>query len=86
MTEMTFTDEEMSQLRTLLEHPHHVVRHKALILILKSQKIPHHTIAQIADVCENTVRNYFEVYQEGGVEKLKTINFYKPQSSLKLAW
>lgn len=53
------------------------------MLILKSKKIPHHKIAQITDVCENTVRRCFETYQQGGIEKLKTLNFYQPQSRLK---
>jgi transposase len=50
---------------------------------LKSEKIPHHKIATIADVCENTVRRFFSAYKEGGVEKLITLNFHHPQSSLK---
>jgi len=82
--EITFSDNEISQLRALqIQHPHHVVRRRALILILKSQKIPHYIIARIAGISENTIRNYFEAYKKGGVEQLKTKNFYKPESSLK---
>lgn len=81
--EITFSDAEVARLQALQKHPHHVVRRKALVLILKSQKIAHCKIAQIADVCENTVRQCFETYQQGGIEKLKTLNFRQPQSSLK---
>ena len=84
MIEITFSDKEISQLQELqTQHPHHVVRRRALILILKSQKISHYIIARIADVSENTVRNCFEAYQKGGVEQVKATNFYKPESSLK---
>jgi len=82
--EITFSDAEISQLQALQQtHPHHVIRERALIVLLKSQKIPHHDIASIADVCENTVRHYLEAYKEGGLDKLKALNFRKPQSRLK---
>jgi hypothetical protein len=72
--EIAFSDAEVAELQALQRHPHHVVRRKALVLILKSQKIAHCKIAQIADVCENTVRQCFETYQQGGIEKLKRLN------------
>ena len=83
MIKISFSDEALSQLQGLQLHPHHVVRRNALILILKSQKVSHHKIAKIADVCENTVRHCFDTYREGGIEKVKTLNFYQPQSKLK---
>lgn len=84
MIEITFSDKEISQLQVLqAQHPHHVVRRRALILILKSQKIPHYIISRIADVSENTVRNCLEAYQKGGAEQLTVTNFYKPESRLK---
>ena len=76
MIEIKFSDTEISKLKRLhVYHPHHVVRHRALILILKSENIPHHKIATIADVCENTVRDCFLAYKEGGIKKLITLNF-----------
>lgn len=83
MIEITFSDESVAALRELQRHPHHVVRRRALTLLLKSQNIAHHKIAQITDVCENTVRHCLETYQQGGLEKLKTLSFYQPQSRLK---
>lgn len=84
MIKIAFTDESVAALQKLQRHPHHVVRHRALILILKSQGIAHHKIAKITDVCENTVRHWLETYQQqDGLEKLTDINFYQPQSSLK---
>jgi transposase len=63
-------------------HPHPHVQNKMEVLLLKSEKLPHHQIARIADVCENTVRAYLEEYQHGGIAALKELHFYKPESSL----
>jgi len=52
-------------------------------MILKNHEVPHHKIAEIADVCENTVRNCLRAYQQGGIELLMITNFNKPQSKLK---
>lgn len=83
MIEITFSDEAVAALQELQGHPHHVVRRRALMLILKSQKIAHYKIARITDVCENTVRHCLKAYQQGGLERLKTLSFYQPQSRLK---
>jgi transposase len=83
MIKITFSDESIAALQELQKHPHHAVRQRALILLLKSQKIPHYKIAEITNVCENTVRHYLELYRKWGLEKLKTLNFYQPQCRLK---
>lgn len=84
MIKLTFTDEELSKLRKIRnEHPHPVLRRRALVMLLKYEEIPHHKIASIVGISENTVRNYFEMYLRGGLESLMTINFRKPQSKLK---
>ena len=36
----------------------------------------------LSGVSENTIRDYFELYQQGGVEKLKELNYYQPSSQL----
>lgn len=83
MIEITFSDESVAALQELQMHPHHVVRRRGLVLLLKSQKIPHYKITQIMGICENTVRHCLKTYQQGGLEKLKTLNFHEPQSCLK---
>ena len=83
MIQITFTEAGVLELRELEKHPHHVVRRRALTLILKSNGIEHHKIAKIVGISENTVRRYFLDYQEGGVEKLKALNFYQCQSTCK---
>ncbi len=49
---------------------------------LKAHQLQHGQIAQLAGVSENTMRDYLELYQAGGVEKLKELNFYRPVGAL----
>ena len=84
MIELNISEKDILILKDLqCQHPHHVVRQRALILLLKHQKIPHHKIAAIVGTCENTVRRCFFGYLQGGIEFVTTINFYKPKSKLK---
>jgi transposase len=53
------------------------------VLWLKSQKISHPKICQLAGISPNTLLTYLRDYQEGGIEKLKEINFYRPKSELE---
>ena len=43
----------------------------------------HKDIAEIIGITENTLRDYFELYEQGGIEKLKEIHYYRPESELK---
>lgn len=52
-------------------------------LWLKSHALPHGLIAQLAGVSENTMRDHFRLYQEGGLERLKETHFYQPESELQ---
>jgi transposase len=83
MIEIEFSNEQVNQLRELhLQHPHPVVRCRALTLVLKSQNIAHHKIADTVGLCTNTVREYFGMYQQGGIDQLTMISFRKPESKL----
>ena len=55
---------------------------KMEVLLLKSQGLLHQDIARIVGISGNTVRSYLRDYQVGGIEKLKEIRFYQPQSEL----
>jgi len=63
-------------------HIHPRVQQKMEVLWLKSNKIPHKKIAEIAGVSENTVTEYIRQYKQGGLEKLREIKFNKPVSEL----
>ena len=83
LMEMEFNETEQELLHhERFHHEHPRVRQKMEIVYLKSQGLPHSEIAQLTRVCENTVRRYLGEYQEGGIDKLKEIRFYRPQSQL----
>ena len=52
-------------------------------LWLKSHALPHALIATLAGVSENTMRDDFRLYQEGGLDRLKETHFYHPESELQ---
>jgi transposase len=64
-------------------HPVPLVQRRMEVLWLKSHDLPHALIAELGGVSENTMREYFRLYEEGGVEKLKEVNFYRPESALQ---
>jgi len=59
-----------------------LVQRRMEALWLKGHGLPHGQIAELVGVTENTIREYFELYQQGGLEKLKELNYYRPQSKL----
>ena len=63
-------------------HPHPRVQQRMEALWLKSQGVPHHQIAQLCAISANTLLSYLKLYQMGGVEALKHLNFHCPQSAL----
>ena len=64
-------------------HPHPRVQLKMEVMWLKSQGLRNSEVALLAGVSENTVRKYLREYEEGGLEKLKEIRFYRPKSELE---
>jgi transposase len=83
MIRIEFSEEEKKELRKWrYAHPHPRVQRKMEALLLKSQGLSHGEIGSIVGVSQKTLRGYFEDYQKGGIEKLKEIKFYQPQSEL----
>jgi transposase len=64
-------------------HPVPLVQRRMEVLWLKSHDLPHALIAALAGVSENTMREHFRLYLEGGVDKLKEVNIYRPESELQ---
>ena len=84
MIKLNISKEDFFQLETWQkEHPHPHVRRKALVLIMKYHQTPHQQIAKVVGICKNTVREYFYAYKKEGLESVKRIQFYQPQSLLK---
>lgn len=84
MIHIEFTEEERQTLNyARYHHPHPMVQRKMEALWLKSKGLSHKDIAMLADVSPNTLRSYLRDYVEGGIQKLKEINLYKPKSELE---
>lgn len=83
MIRINFSDEEIEILKyERYHHPHPRVQRKMEALLLKSQGLPHKQICRLTGISTNTMRQYLRAYIEGGIDKLKEINFYRPQSKL----
>ena len=83
-TQLEFTPEIQKGLNyERYHHPVPLVQRRMEVLWLKSHGLPHALIATLANVSENTMREYFRLYQEGGLDKLKEVNFYRPESELQ---
>jgi transposase len=84
MLQIAFTESEKAKLKhERFHHPHPRVQQKMEVLWLKSQNLPHWQICELAGISENTLRKYCRAYKQGGIEKLKEINFRKPKSELE---
>ncbi|OAD20496.1 transposase, IS630 family [Candidatus Thiomargarita nelsonii] len=84
MIKIEFSQNEINQLRhDRYYYPEPRVQRKIDVLLLKSQGIAHNKIAEIVGICPNTLRSYLREYQSGGLDKLKEVNFYQPQSALR---
>lgn len=84
MVRIAFTESEMQALheaRYNSAHPR--VMRKMEALYLKSHGLSNHQICNIVRICDNTLREYFREYLEGGIERLKSVRFYRPGSNLK---
>jgi transposase len=83
MIRITFTEEQLQQLHHWrFHHPHPRVQLKMEALLLKSQCLPHKQICHLLRISENTLRAYLRDFLAGGVEKLKELNFFRPESEL----
>jgi transposase len=83
MIRINFSEEDIKILQyERFHHPHPHVMRKMEVLFLKSLGLTHAMISMIVGVSPNTMRAYFKEYLEGGIEKVKELNFYRPQSLL----
>lgn len=49
-------------------HEHPIVRRRMLVHLLKSLGLPHWKIAETAGISGTTLREYLDLYVEGGIE------------------
>ena len=79
-----FSPEDVEEIN--YQRYHHlapIVQQRMDAVRLKAFGLLHKQIAEIVGVSGNTIREYFAQYQEGGIEKLKEIHYYQPESELK---
>jgi len=83
MIQIEFSETEQKSLNhERYHHDHYRVRQKMEVLWLKSQGLNVPEVSRLADVSPATVYRYIGEYREGGVEQLKVLNFYRPESEL----
>ena len=82
--ELEFTPEVLEELNyERYRHPLPIVQRRMEALWLKSHGLPHGQIAQLVNISENTLRDYFQLYLAGGVERLKEVAIQGPESALQ---
>jgi transposase len=84
MLKIEISETDMQQLHYERFHQLHPrVMLKMEVVYLKGLGLKNDIIGRITGVCGNTLRKYLKEYAEGGVEQLKKVKFYQPQSDLK---
>lgn len=83
MLKIEFSREEIEALHyQRFHHPHPRVQLKMEVVYLKSQDLPHQEICRLTRLTGNTVRAYLRQYHEGGLQRLKQVDFHQPHSQL----
>jgi transposase len=83
MISLDFTPQDIDALHhERFHHPHPRVQQKMEALYLKSQGLLHKEICRLTRISENTLRTYLRQFQDGGLERLKRLDFAKPQTEL----
>lgn len=83
MIQLEFSEADKKALHyERFHHPHPRVQLKMEVVWLKSQGESHQRIAQLTRVHVNTVTAYVREYAAGGIDKLKEVNFNRPESEL----
>ena len=81
---LEFTREQIDEIRyQRYNHLVPLVQRRMEALLLKAHNLSARQIEDIVGVSGNTIREYYELYQQGGIEKLKEIHYYQPEGELK---
>lgn len=85
MIKLEFTEAEKQTLHyERYHHPHPRVQRKMEVLWLKSQGVAHREIGRLTGISSTPLTSYLRGYQEGGMEALQTVRFYRPLSELRV--
>lgn len=83
MRTITFPKEDLKAIaHDRYHHPHPRVQRKMEILWLKSHRLPHAQIADLADVSRSTVQRVLDDYLNGGLARVRQLHRGWPPSAL----
>jgi transposase len=82
--ELKISNKELEEIDYFrFNHPSAIVQKRLHIIFLKELKISHLMIGQILNIHVNTVTKILKMYNAGGIEKLKEINYGTNKSELE---
>jgi len=83
MIQLEFTHDDIVALQYWrFYYPDPRVQIKMEALFLKSQGFPHFEIARLTGISKESVHNYLQQYQQGGLERLTRFNYHREGSAL----
>jgi transposase len=84
MIEINLSNNDHKTLRELHQnHIHHVIRQRANVILLRSEKLSNGQISTLTGLCETTIIDYVHGYVASGLQWITTLNFRKPASQLQ---
>ncbi len=84
MRRFEFTDEQFESIkRERFQHPDPHVQRRLEILWLKAHGEKNERIAELAGVGRATVQRVLSMFYEGGLKKVRTLNWHHPTSELE---
>ncbi len=83
MIEIAFTPQEIETLEYERDHhPHPRVQKRMEAWYLKSQGIAHYQMTKLCRISKATLAKYLKLYRDGGIERLKMLNYKGSRSEL----
>ncbi|BBO92093.1 hypothetical protein DSCOOX_52730 [Desulfosarcina ovata subsp. ovata] len=83
MIKVEFSEQDLKTIEyERFHHPIPRVQRRMEVLWLKSQGLPRKQIAKISGACDNAVTKYLRLYRQGGLDEVRKVNFYRPESDL----
>ncbi len=84
MIHLTFSPEQLETLKyERFHHPHPMVQRKCEALLLQANGLSTSKIGSILSLTPNTIRNYYEEFSSGGLEKIKSLSYKGQPSELR---
>lgn len=84
MIKVEFSEQDLKTINEeRFNHPVPLVQRRMEALWLKSQGLCHKQIAKLADISDNALTKYLGLYRDSGLDAVRNVNFYRPQSDLE---